>query len=308
MALWAALTHFSLPSKRGLVCHTLLRTALRCDSTVYLYFLGKQREMENLSCRILNVDRKNLQLRCLAGFPSGSLVREQCSIYFKLPGAALFWIPGLRRSDAHKGFLCRTRIMKSHLLGESVSALQLQLPEQWIQRELRRHERHFLGPACLAQAALWLPAPDSADAVTTLSRADITCSIGPGRLRVVNLSPAGAKVQIDAADLTDRLANMDVRQLVLALDLHRAEQQELRIVLLCRCVESLYNIALRRLVLRLRFIRWQSADQAGETWQTVADSGIAELKDWFEQDYPVLTAEASDNPQQPCLTGIGEKI
>ena len=266
---------------------TLLRAAARHGCPVQLFFLGQQRQMENIGCRITKVDKHGLVL-LHAGLlcPVEELERALCSIYFRLPLSAHLLLPGLSRARAHEGFLCQTRIMGGVPQPDGTLHLHLRLPDNILQRELRRHQRQFISPECVEELALWLPWDKPDTPLPAVASASFRAHAGQSRLQLVNLSAGGAKVQIDMVEFTEELANMDLKQALVRLRLHALHAPQPDCWLRCRCVESRYNISLRRLVLRLCFAHYREVGSAG--WIEVGEQGAPGLQPWFARDYPGL--------------------
>ena len=278
----------------------LLRTAARHGCTVQLFLLGQQRQMENIPCHIERVDKQGLILRHAGPWPADCPGRGQCSMYFKLPLTAHLFVSGLTGSRAHEGFLCQSRIMQDSPQPDGSMRLHLRLPATALQRELRHHERHFIHPDCVERLELWLPWDSPLAELPADGSASFSATHGQTRLRLVNLSAGGAKLQIDNVDFTENLANMDLKQAMIRLQLRGLHQAQPESWLLCRCVESRYNISLSRLVLRLSFCQYR--DAGASSWHNIEEQGVAVVQHWLAQDYTALL-KAPASPAKP-QTGI----
>ncbi len=271
---------------------TVINAAFKHDAGVSLFFVDRQRQLENVICYIKAVKKNRILLRSRKNFLPDILNNEKCSIYFKLPYDVIVNDLKLPPSTARYGFLCKSRIISNAINKETKACeIQICMPLQYIQRELRKHERVYPGSGMIKAAGLWLPFSRLPENQFQFGTPDYTYREGcPSQLRLINISAGGARVQLDKIEFLEEFNNMDGKELMLLVSLYKSSNKHLSALTVCKCVESAYSIILRRLTLRLQFIKlWEASDEiAPPGWKPVGKDGVAAILDWVNNDYGIL--------------------
>lgn len=283
----ASSPHRHLPRPR-----TVLDAALKHNAGVSLFFVDRQRQLENVICYIQSVEKNRIVLKSRKNFLPDILNNEKCSIYFKLPYEVIVNDLKLPPASARLGFLCKSRIISNSLNKETRACeIEIAMPLLYIQRELRRHERVYPSRSIVKAVELWLPPSRLPENERQLGEADFSCrEENAQQLGLVNISAGGARVQIDQVEFLDEFNNMDGKDLLLRITLLKLGNKQFSVLALCRCVESAYSIILQRLSLRLQFlkVRQFSEGDLGYVWIPVSLSGVPEILDWVNNEFSFL--------------------
>ena len=297
MPIWDAIRHIFTSARPHRRHHqprprTLINAAFRHDAGVSLFFVDRERQLQNVACCIRAIEKKRILLRSRKNFLPDILNNEKCSIYFKLPYDVTVNDLKLPAPTARDGFLCNSQIISNTINEQNNSCeIRIRMPLQYVQRELRRHERVYPASGMIKAAALWLPPSRLPETPFQLGAPDYACRDGcPSQMRLVNISAGGVKLQLNKVEFLEAFNNMNGGELMLQVALRQSGGNCLSALAVCQCVESAYSIILRRLTLRLKFIRlWgDNGGSAPPGWSVVGRKGVAAILDWINNDYGIL--------------------
>ncbi|MBB5143346.1 hypothetical protein [Desulfovibrio intestinalis] len=273
----------------------LLSAALKHQVCIEILFTARNRQMDNVYCRIKALRGKKVLLVSGINFLPDALNGEQCLIYFNLPHSLLVntfkMSPGLARA----GFLCKTQIIHNYLDSESRNCvIEIDLPQAYVQRSLRKHERVFPASNMVKSVDLWLRGKLPKQ-WREMGPSDFSFREGaPSRLRLINISASGARIEIDNVEESDRYRKLTGAQMLLCVVLCGQGRKCCAAPVVCQCVEGLYSATLRRLSLRLRFMQVWKTDCCGQgSWGRVDEDGVPPLRDWINNDFCLLTEKPS---------------
>lgn len=278
----------------------IINAAVKHDVGMSLFFVDRQRQLENVICYIKSVKKNRIILRSRKNFLPDILNNEQCSLYFKLPYNVVVEDLKLPVSSARQGFLCKSRII-SNSLDKHTKACEILIvmPTQYVQRELRRHERVYPSPAMIKGAGLWLPFSRLPEKQSQFGTPDFILrnDCPTSQVRLVDISAGGARVQIDKVDFLEEFKNMDGRQLLLLVSIYKIGNKHFSVLTACKCIESSYSVILRRLTLRLNFVKiWSySEDRLSQVWTPVGAEGIPAILEWINNDFGILIDRTPEN-------------
>lgn len=281
--------------------HAVIQAAFRHGAGVSLFFVDRQRQLQNVVCYIKAIRKNFILLNSRKNFLPDILRNEKCSIYFKLPYNVIINDLRLPPPTARYGFFCKSRIISNTVNEKNTTCeIRIRIPLQYVQRELRKHERVYPASGMLTEAALWLPFSRLSESPPGLLPPDYACRDAcPSQLHLVNISAGGAKVQLDRIEFLEKFHDMDDKELMLRVTLRRNDGSRLNALTVCQCVESAYSITLRRLILRLHFIKiWEDRDKtASPGWKPVGRDGVAAIQSWVSNDYgPLMAANTRQTP------------
>lgn len=273
----------------------LLRAALKHQVCIEILFTARNRQMDNVYCSIKALRGKKILLVSGINFLPDVLNGEQCLIYFNLPHSLLVntfkMSPGLARA----GFLCKSQIIHNYLDPESRNCeIEIDLPQAYVQRSLRKHERVFPSANMVKSVDLWLRGKLPKH-WRELGSADFSFrEDGPSRLRLINISASGARIEIEDVEENDRYRKLTGAQMLLCVVLCGQGRRRCATPVVCHCVEGLYSATLRRLSLRLRFVQvWQTDCCGHGSWDRVDEEGVPLLREWINNDFCLLTEKPS---------------
>lgn len=273
----------------------LLGAALKHQVCVEILFTSRNRQMDNVYCRIKALRGKRVLLVSGINFLPDALNGEQCLIYFSLPHSLLVntfkMPPGLARA----GFLCKTHIISNHCDSENRNCeIEIDLPHAYVQRSLRKHERVFPSGNMVQSVDLWLRGKLPKH-WRELGSADFSFRANcDSRLRLINISASGARIEVDNVEENDRYRSLKGAQMLLCVVLNGQGRKRCATPVVCQCVEGLYSATLRRLSLRLRFVQVWLTDCCGHSsWDRVDDEGVLILRDWINNDFCLMTEKPS---------------
>ena len=258
---------------------------------VEVLFINRNRQMDNVYCRIQSIGQSGIQLVSNINFLPDALNGEQCLIYFNLPRTFLVHAFKMPLSEARKGFLCKTHIIHNHLDQENRQCeIKVGRPDIYVQRALRKHERVFPSSGMVRSVDLWLRGKLPSH-WRELGSSDFSFrEDNPGQLRLVNISAGGARLEMEDVDAKDHYHRLTGTQMLLCVVLNRPGRKRCVAPVVCQCVEGLYSATLRRLALRLRFVQVWLTDSDGQgAWVKVDNEGVQVLHDWIVDDYSLLT-------------------
>ncbi|MDD4702388.1 MAG: hypothetical protein PHI96_09225 [Desulfovibrio sp.] len=273
----------------------LLSAALKYQICVEILFTARNRQMDDVYCRIKALREKSILLTSGINFLPDALNGEQCLIYFNLPYSLLVNTFKMPQKLARMGFMCKSRIIHNSLDPESRDCeIEIDLPQIYVQRSLRRHERVFPTPLMVRAVDLWLRGKLPRH-WRELGPSDFSFKAdGPSRLRLINVSAGGARIEVDEVEEEARFHKLTGAQILLCVVLNRPGLKRCVTPVVCQCVEGLYSGTLRRLSLRLRFVQvWQTDSHGMGTWDRVDDEGVPPLRDWVNDDFCLLTEKPS---------------
>lgn len=276
----------------------LLRAAMAHKVCVEVLFTDRNRQMDNVYCRIMAMGDKSLRLVSTTKFLPDALNDEQCLLYFNLPRTFLVNTFKMSPGQARAGFLCKTRIIHNHLEPEKrFCEIVVAIPHAYVQRSLRKHERVFPSMGMVKTVDLWLRGKLPKH-WRELGPADFTFRTGePSRLKLINISASGARIEVEDVDENERFRRLTGTQMLLCVVLSGPGRKRCVAPVVSHCVESLYSGTLRRLSLRLRFVQvWQSDGSGHGAWDRVAEDGVAALSDWINNDFCLLTEKPPRSP------------
>lgn len=277
---------------------TLLGAAFARQVCIEVLFTSRNRQMDDVYCRIKEMRPSSILLVSNASFLPDVLNDEQCLVYFNLPRALLIHRFKMSAAEARQGFLCKTRIIHNHVDPESRQCkIEIGMPDAYVQRELRRHERIFPSVGMVRSVDLWLRGRLPSH-WRELGEPDFSFREGsPGQLRLVNISAGGARLEMDDVDEAERYHRLSNTQMLLCIVLNRPGRKRCTAPVVCQCVEGLYSATLRRLALRLRFVQVWLTDSDGQgSWARVGNEGVQILNDWIIDDYSMLIEKPAHQP------------
>ncbi len=276
----------------------VLDAAFAHQVCVEVLFINRNRQMDNVYCRIQSMGPSGIQLVSNINFLPDALNDEQCLIYFNLPRTLLAHVFKMPPSEARKGFLCKTHIIHNQLNPESRQCeLKVGRPEAYVQRALRKHERVFPSAGMVRSVDLWLRSKLPSHWRELGSPDFCFREDNSGSLRLVNISAGGARLEMDDVAAQDRYHRLAGTQMLLCVVLNRPGRRRCVAPVVCHCVEGLYSATLRRLALRLRFVQVWLTDCDGQgSWVRVEDEGVPALHDWIVDDYSFLTEKPAHMP------------
>ncbi len=278
--------------------YAVIHAAFKHDAGVSLFFVDRQRQLENVICYIKSVKKNRILLRSRKNFLPDILNNEKCSIYFKLPYDVIVNDLKLPSATARYGFLCKSRIISNGINKETRACeISICMPDQYIQRELRKYERVYPSLGMVKAAGLWLPFSRLPENQLQFGTPDFMYREGcPSQLRLVNISAGGARVQLDKVEFLEEFNNMDGKQVMLLVSLCKAGIKHFSVLAVCKCVESTYSIILRRLTLRLQFRQlWEcSEEDPNQRWRPVDKEGVPAILDWINNDFCILMEKSGE--------------
>ena len=278
--------------------YAVISAAFKHSVGVSLFFVDRQRQMENVTCHIKGIDRNHILLKSRKNFLPDVLDNETCGIYFKLPSDVIVNDLRLPASKARYGFLCKSRITSNAIDRETgVCEINISMPAKYIQRELRRHERVFPVQAMIRGMALWQPPKRLPETLLQLGSPDFFYDAKDAwEMRLVDISAGGARLFLDHAKFIQEFHRIDDRQLILLISLYKTGYKYFNALMACKCVESAYSMVLHRLTLRLQFTHlWEaSAGNRSRRWQPVSKNGVPAILDWVNNDYAILMGKSKD--------------
>lgn len=276
----------------------VFQSAWKHHSVVNVCFVDRRHSLHNVECLIHDIRKGRVNLELVLPMRATLLERGRCSLYFKLPPAALKREFGIRSSPGQNGFLCRASLVPGTINARGdVRDISVEMPRSYTRRELRRHERYRVFSGQVADAGLWIPARADAGAAPGLP--------GAGRqyaVHLVDISAGGAKAILEDVEFFDEFTLLDESRLLLRLSLNLTSGERLDTFLLCRSVNSSYSIRLRRLTLLLQFLSPRAPSDQGAAADNDAGTdrnGIAIIRHWLAADYDHLTAA------EPAGSGVG---
>ena len=278
----------------------VLNAAHKHDAGVSLFFVDRQRQLENVICYIKSVKKNILLLKCRKNFLPDILNNEKCSIYFKLPYDVIVNSLKLPSATARYGFLCKSRIISNTLNKETGACeILIETPSHYIQRELRRFERVYPSLQMVKGLGFWLPFNRLPAHPQLAGPPDFTYNPSlPPQLRLINVSAGGARVQLDKVEFLEEFNNLDGKEVLLLISLHQSSGKHISVLTVCKCVESTYSIILRQLTLRLQFKKlWEyGADEVTQLWAPVGSTGVPAILEWINNDFGILMEKTGDQP------------
>lgn len=299
MPIWDSVKNlFSSASTHPPRTFAVLNAAHKHDAGVSLFFVDRQRQLENVICYIKSVKKNTILLKCRKNFLPDILNNEKCSIYFKLPYDVIVNTLKLPSATARYGFLCKSRIINNTLNKETGACeILIETPTHYIQRELRRFERVYPSLQMVKGLGLWMPFARLPAHPQLAGPPDFAYNASlPPQLRLVNISAGGARVQLDKVEFLEQFNNLDGKEMLLLVSLHIGSGKHISLLTVCKCVESTYSIILRRLTLRLQFKKlWETGpDEVSQRWTAVGSSGVPLILEWINNDFGILMEKTGD--------------
>ncbi len=232
----------------------IFKHVYRNRERVSLSFIDKQRLLRNLSCHIKAIRANSLLLDFQSPLSANLFNQEKCHLYFKLPNEIIKNKLHIKQNPEQNGFLCKSNILSLGIADDAgnVRQVRVKMPQKYIRRELRRHERYNVFSEIASKACLYFLPRDDVEVSGNGGSDTGTAKFFEPHL--ADISAGGAKVIIEQVDFLDEFAILDSYRLLLKLPLNASLGEKLDAWLACRCVKSNYSINLRRFSLRLEFI------------------------------------------------------
>lgn len=270
----------------------ILLAAQKNSLLMRLFFVDRQRQLENIACDVMYISEKKILLKTSKSFLPDVLKNERCSLYLKIPHIIAEKYVGIKNPAVRHGFLFKSRILENFLDPQSKWCyIEVAMPQKYVQRDLQQHERVSPTPLMLKQMSLWFcrkslptsPQDLSAPLFSTLLEG------AKSSLRVVNLSAGGLRVQIDGLEGYDNPKKDFDRPMVLHMVLYKAMRKELPIWAVCTSIKVHYSARLKILTLFLKYVReWDDPEAGGVGWKVVDRDGIPAVESWVDNDYCML--------------------
>ncbi|MTJ92325.1 MAG: hypothetical protein F8N36_05615 [Desulfovibrio sp.] len=269
---------------------------------VRLYFINRQSLMQNILCDIINVDLKKIILKSDKKIIPDTLHGEKCSVYIKIPNTISKTKLKIKNTNSFNCFLCNSYVIKNTFSRKNnCSYIEVATPDNFIEKQLQRHERVYVTKRMVKEIGLWFCADTISD-VSELGIPNYCCSENESdeKIRVVNISAGGVRIEIDQVCDVVKLKESFSKKNVLKLILYKTLKKELEIIVVCRCVNTHYSIQAKRLTLFLCFTHhyYDSTDNIG--WKSVGKDGIHCIIEWIEDDFYNIIEKQKSIPQELC--------
>ena len=257
-----------------------------------LFFVDRQRQLENVACDVLYISPQKILLKSNKRFLPDILKGERCSLYVKIPHAVAEKYLGISYPAIRHGFIFKTRIIANYIDTESKQCLvEVSMPKTYVQRDLQRHERVGLTPLMLKKISLWICNKQLPKSVNDMDEThsgfvgDNICSA----VKVVNMSAGGLRVQIDGLKGFENPRSELNKPVVVHLVLYKTSRKELSVWAVCSCVKVHFSPSLKILTFFLKYVReWDDPDEGGVGWKAVDRDGISDIESWVDNDYCML--------------------
>lgn len=267
-------------------------TAQRNYLILRLFFVDRQRQLENIACDVLYISAQKILLKTSKSFLPDVLKNERCSLYVKVPHAIAEKYIGIKNPAVRHGFLFKSRILANSLDIKSKECyIEVAMPHMFVQRDLQRHERVSPTPLMLKELSLWICGKSLPASPQELSVPVFSYQTGQKNpsLRVMNLSAGGVRVQVEGVDGFDNPRKDLNRPMVLHMVLYKTLRKELPIWAVCSCVKVHYSTRLKILTIFLKYVReWEDPDEGGVGWSVIDREGISAIESWVDNDYCML--------------------
>ena len=257
-----------------------------------LFFVDRQRQLENVACDVLYISPQKILLKTNKSFLPDVLKNERCSLYVKIPHAIAEEYIGIKNPAVRHGFLFKSRILANSLDIKSKQCdIEVAMPQVFVQRDLQRHERVSPTPLMLKEVSLWVCGKRLPVSPQELSVPVFNYHTGEKNpsVRVMNLSAGGVRVQVERPKGFDNPRRDLNRPMVLHMVLYKTSRKELPIWAVCTNVKIHYSNRLKILTLFLKYVReWDEPDEGGVGWRVIGREGISAIEDWVDNDYCML--------------------
>lgn len=257
-----------------------------------LFFVDRQRQLENVACDILHLSPRKILLASNKRFLPDVLKGERCSLYVKIPHGITERCIGITNPAVRHGFLFKSRIISNHLDAASrLCLIELAMPRKYIQRDLQKHERVSLTPLMLKEVSFWICDKRLPTSPRELFLPKFSYIEGEARpeVRLLNISAGGLRVRLDNLEGFENPRKDLNRPIVLHLVLYKPMRKELSVWAACTCVKVHFSSQLKMLTLFLKFMRvWDDPDDGGVGWTAVDREGLAAIENWVDNDYCML--------------------
>ena len=257
-----------------------------------LFFVDRQRQLENVACDVLYISPQKILLKSNKRFLPDILKGERCSLYVKIPHAIAEKYLGISYPAIRHGFIFKTRIVANYIDTKSKQCIvEIAMPQKYVQRDLQRHERVGLTPLMLKKISLWIcnnQLPKSMNDIDNTTFGYVDESICAS-IRVVNLSAGGLRVQLDSFKGFENPRRQLNKPIILNIVLYKTLRKELSLWTVCSCVKVHFSPQLKILTLFLKFVRvWDDPNEGGAGWRVIDREGIAAIEAWVDNDYCML--------------------
>lgn len=257
-----------------------------------LFFVDRQRQLENVACDVIYLSPKKLILKSSKRFLPDVLKGERCSLYVKIPHNITEKYLGIVNPAVRHGFLFKSRILANYVDPLSKQCtIEIGMPHKYVQRDLQRHERVSPTPLMLKELSLWLcgkQLPSSPQKLFTPAFSYHDGEANPS-VHLVNLSAGGLRVQLDNLDGFENPKRDLNRPIVICLVLYKPMRKELVVWAVCNCIKVHFSPQLKILTLFLKYVRvWDDPDEGGRGWLPVGRDGLAAIENWVDNDYCML--------------------
>lgn len=302
-AIGSMLWRFSLRYRRVQPAKILL-AAQKHGLLLRLFFVDRQRQLENVACDIIYLSPGKIVLKSNKRFLPDVLKGERCSLYVKIPHSIAQKSIGLFNPAVRHGFLFKSRILANYVDQVSRQCIvELALPHKYVQRDLQRHERVNPTTLMLKEISLWVcekRLPCSPNELLTPAFSYVNGNAHPC-IQLINLSAGGLRVQLENLEGFENPKRDLNRPLVLHLVLYKPMRKELSVWVVCTCVKVHFSPQLKILTLFLRHARtWDDPDEGGSGWLTVNREGVAAIENWVDNDYCMLLDKNHTVSEELC--------
>lgn len=257
-----------------------------------LFFVDRQRQLENVGCDIMYISPKKVIIRSNKHFLPDVLRSERCSLYVKIPHGIAEKDVGIDSPALKHGFIFKSRIISNFIDPESkYCIIEIAMPQKYVQRDLQRHERVSLTPLMLKNLSLWICDKHVPSSLHDIETELFTCVDGNvcSSVKLLNISAGGIRVQLENIRGFDNPRRELNKNFVVHLALYKPMRKELSVWSICSCVKVHFSSRLNILTLFLKFVQvWDDPKEGGVGWYTLGREGIAAIEAWVDNDYCML--------------------
>ena len=269
----------------------LLVVQKRCMQ-LRLFFVDRQRQMENVACDIIHLTPQKVILKSSKRFLPDILRGERCSLYVKIPHYITERHIGVANPAVRHGFLFKSKILANHLDPVSKECIiEMSMPHSYVQRDLQRHERVNPTPLMISEVSLWICGRKLPNSPSDLREPAFCYRDGDPTpsVQLINLSAGGVRLQLNNLSCFENPQKELNRPIVISLVLYKPMRKKLAVWASCSCIKMHFSPQLKILTLFLKYMLvWNGSDEAGGCWQSLGREGLPAIEDWVDNDYCML--------------------